>query len=785
MTRRYTTAEFIAKAKLVHGNKYDYSRVQYVDSVTPVCIICPEHGSFMQRPAQHLMGNGCSTCGYDRVCATLSDTQEAFLEKARKTHGDKYDYSLVNYQGSDKKVTIICPEHGAFLQTPHMHISGRQCPICGRNQSDENRKKGLDYFLQQAHEIHGDRYDYSKVDLIRRNHKVCIICREHGEFWQTPDNHVNSHQGCPKCARALVGQKNTKSTEWFLERARSIHGDKYDYSESNYVSARTKLCIICHEIDDGGHEHGPFWMEPTQHLNNREGCPKCGHPRHTTEWFSQEAKKKHGEVYDYSQTEYINNNTKLTVICKDHGPFEIFPNSHLRGAGCPKCAGRNLTTEEFIELARLVHGTRYDYSRVQYKNKTSIVRIICQEHGEFSQVSYRHLRGTGCPLCGASHNLSNKEEFIKKARATHGNLYDYSLTVYRGTDIPVSIICREHGVFLQAPHNHINGSKCPKCVGHERLTTSSFIERASRIHEGKFDYSKVEIVNSKQKVCIVCPEHGDFWQSPNAHLQGVGCKKCAGLFMDQALFLERARLVHGDKYGYDEVEYVNSSTKIKIRCPEHGVFLQAPSQHLGGNGCPKCAGKYMDTEFFVEKCTKRHGGKYDYSLVNYQGANKKVKIICPYHGVFEQVAYYHLSGNGCPMCNQSHLEVIIQLLLKKEHIAYNTQKTFPWLYNKENLTLDFWLPQYGVAIECQGEQHFRPISFFGGKESYISTVQRDTIKRELCGKHGIKMLYFSNLGIEYPYPVFEDTNLLIKAIYSNGIFDETSLKDPELPLKFE
>ena len=143
MTRRYTTAEFIAKAKQVHGNKYDYSRVHYVDSVTPVSIICPEHGEFKQRPALHLTGTGCPSCGYNKVRSVLSDTLEVFLEKAWKVHGDKYDYSLVEYQGSEKKIRIVCPEHGEFLQTPNMHLRGRRCPTCGKNISSEKEKKGL------------------------------------------------------------------------------------------------------------------------------------------------------------------------------------------------------------------------------------------------------------------------------------------------------------------------------------------------------------------------------------------------------------------------------------------------------------------------------------------------------------------------------------------------------------------------------------------------------------------------------------------------------------------
>lgn len=190
MSKRYTTEEFIAKAKAVHGNKYDYSRVVYVDSVTLVSIVCPEHGEFRQRPAMHLSGTGCPGCANERIRKALSDTRESFIEKARIVHGDKYDYSLVEYVGSDQKVKILCPIHGEFEQSPHDHLAGKECRVCGRNKSDENRKKGLQYFLDQAHAVHGDKYDYSKVDLKTRMEKVTIICPVPEEIEQAPYNHT-------------------------------------------------------------------------------------------------------------------------------------------------------------------------------------------------------------------------------------------------------------------------------------------------------------------------------------------------------------------------------------------------------------------------------------------------------------------------------------------------------------------------------------------------------------------------------------------------------------------
>ena len=189
---KITTNEIIAKAKLVHGDKYDYSKVDYVKDYIKVCIICPEHGEFWQRPHAHLQGQGCPKCKSKKQTCTTDE----FIAKAKKIHGDKYDYSKVKYIDTKSKVCVVCPEHGEFWQTPHNHLSGQGCPKCGVEKQTSTKEE----FIKKAKEIHGDKYDYSKVDYSNAHTKVCIICPNHGEFWQTPNNHLRGH-GCPKCKR--------------------------------------------------------------------------------------------------------------------------------------------------------------------------------------------------------------------------------------------------------------------------------------------------------------------------------------------------------------------------------------------------------------------------------------------------------------------------------------------------------------------------------------------------------------------------------------------------------
>ncbi len=200
---KLTTEEFIKKAREVHGDKYDYSKVEYVNSTTKVCIICPKHGEFWQRPDLHLQKKGCTKCGRARIATSSSKSLEQFLQDAKKIHGTKYDYSKTVYVNWQTKVVIICPIHGEFSQSPSSHLHGNGCPKCGKERT--SLRLTNESFIKKAKEVHGFRYDYSKVEYVGNKDKVCIICREHGEFWQEARMHL-SGCGCPICS----GRKNNE-----------------------------------------------------------------------------------------------------------------------------------------------------------------------------------------------------------------------------------------------------------------------------------------------------------------------------------------------------------------------------------------------------------------------------------------------------------------------------------------------------------------------------------------------------------------------------------------------
>ena len=204
-----------------------------------------------------------------------------------------------------------------------------------------------------------------------------------------------------------------------------------------------------------------------------------------------------------------------------------------------------LSTEEFIKKARAVHGDRYDYSKVEYESMSTKICIICKEHGEFWQTPYSHLNGHGCSKCAyevkRQRHIYSQEEIIEKLHSLFGDRYSYDKVVYKAMKVPITLVCHkkdkngvEHGEFSMRPVNIFSShQECPKCYDDrrsrlQRKPLEKFIEEATKVHGGLYEYHKVEYINGRTKVCIVCPIHGDFWQSPTNHLRGKGCPHCSG-----------------------------------------------------------------------------------------------------------------------------------------------------------------------------------------------------------------------------------------------------------------
>ena len=328
-----------------------------------------------------------------------------------------------------------------------------------------------------------------------------------------------------------------EKTNRFKLKAVKTHKGYYIYDKVDYIDSKTKVCIICPI-------HGEFWQTPAAHISGQH-CPKCANKkrgdtfRSNGETFINEAKSIHGEKYDYSQVEYVNAMTPVKIVCPEHSVFEQIPMLHLKGQGCPKCVGRNQTNDEVINRMKNSHPNEdLDYSKVEFTKMHNKVCIICHkkdkdgnEHGEFWQTPAKHIYGRGCPKCGNERKNADRkitvEKFKERANKIFDSFYIYDYVNFNDLHDKVKIVCPMHGEFEQYAYDHLHGHGCPQCaVDNTKITTEDFIRRAREIHGDRYDYSKVKCDGTSVKVCIICPEHGEFWQTPNSHLKGCGCPNC-------------------------------------------------------------------------------------------------------------------------------------------------------------------------------------------------------------------------------------------------------------------
>lgn len=473
----------------------------------------------------------------------------------------------------------------------------------------------------------------------------------------------------------------------------------------------------------------------------------------TTEEFKLEVQEKFGDTYILDKVHYINSHTKVTLICKKHGEFEITPTNLLHNnRGCPKCAKEKDKTEQlflaFKEKVIQKYGDIYDFYIEDYKNCKTKMPIYCRKHGVFYITPDKLLNEYGCLKCSKEKKQNEYQEKILSILLNkYGAIFSFDKTKIEGYDKEIIVTCNKHGDFITTPRILVESDvfPCQKCKKEKEY--DDFVKQANIKHNNKYRYV-FDDFGKNGKVTVICPKHGEFSVSILKHLKGTACAKCAydnkRKFYSKEELISKFREVHGNTYSYSEIEKyqedIPCSSVVPIICPIHGLFYQKIKDHLLGKGCRKCCGKDRTTEDFIHDAREIHGDKYDYSKVYYTRAIDKVCIICPEHGEFWQKPYKHLLGHGCPKCKQSHLERLVDNYLTTKDIQFlsNDRKTL------NGLELDFHLKSLNIAIECQGEQHFFPKEFYGCdniEEKSQLLVQRDINKSQMCKEKGI-MLYY-------------------------------------------
>jgi hypothetical protein len=310
-----------------------------------------------------------------------------------------------------------------------------------------------------------------------------------------------------------------------------------------------------------------------------------------------------------------------------------------------------------------------------------------------------------------------------------------------------------------------------------KLTTEEVIKRITDIHKDKYDLSKVEYINKRTKIIVICKIHGPWNTNIEQLFRGQGCTICGrndAAFkrrLSFEYFESKANKIHNLKYIYFKDKYTKSNLKTDILCKEHGVFKMLPSSHIGlqKQGCPKCGQisqknkRKMSLAEFIKKSNLIHSNKYQYKLVQFENQKDNIKIICIKHGIFEQNVSNHLTGSGCPDCNNSKGENKVKELLLKHNISFVQQKTFKNLKDISLLKCDFYLPKYKCIIEFNGRQHYEIVQKFGGEKGYLENKRRDELKKNYCFENNI-------LYIEIHYKEKNIEHIILNALKTKNIF---------------
>lgn len=332
-----------------------------------------------------------------------------------------------------------------------------------------------------------------------------------------------------------------------------------------------------------------------------------------------------------------------------------------------------------------------------------------------------------------------KERFNSKFSS---NKYNLDKAIYISQYQPLTVTCSEHGDFEIKPKQVLTSTTIPclKCAVNKNYV--NWLKRANDKFKYKYDYSKVNYINSRTTVEIICNKHGNFFTKPITHLMStIGCNECAieAGKLDTTEFIKKSKEIFGDKYIYDKSIYTKNSDNVIIGCPDHGYWTSRASSHLAGCGCMQCSiiEQRLGNAAFIEKAVEVHGDRYDYSKVNYTTNKTPVEIICSQHGSFFTKPNSHVSAkNGCPKCIQSKNEATIAKFLSECKISYVQEYRLPYsLYR-----MDFYLNIQNVYIEFHGIQHYHPVEIFGGVNALNRCIMRDKEKVRIAESENIPLI---------------------------------------------
>lgn len=552
-------------------------------------------------------------------------------------------------------------------------------------------------FIRRSKAIHGDKYDYSVMSYKGLDYPINLICKKHNyEFTvKAAYRHIQDHyQGCQIC-------KAEKSQNFFFDKAKTIHGDKYDYSESVFVSSKKPIDIICKK-----HNYKFTLKRAQAHLQGTfQGCPICSKEKRE---LQAEIAKKEREARRKEEAR-MRGKTPRKPLSEEEKQEKLL-----------KC--KKTRQERFLQKARAKYGDTYDYSLVEYQGREIPVKIICKTHGVFPICPRTFLQGThshpahGCPKCDGIQEQKKitQDDFLQAVREKHGDKWDVSNVQYVSQNQILGLSCPDcKDNFKTTTKKLMDGLGCPRCEGRIK-DLRYYVEEAKKVHGDEYDYSECNIKREKGKhpmlINIRCKHHGLYSTRADVHI------------------------------------------KMKCKCPKcYPPKDKIPLEER--------------RDAYIRRAIERHGeGHFDYSQVDYHTKREKVKIRCVIHNYwFYQSLEEHSKKNkmgGCPLCSETTGEREVRLHLQKKHIDFTAQVEIENIRPKElprqYLRVDFYISKYRLFIEYNGEQHYRDCGWFKERGGFEMQQLRDEVLREYCQKFNFNLL-------EIKYSDFDNIGKLIDA----------------------
>lgn len=577
--------------------------------------------------------------------------------------------------------------------------------------------------------------------------KIAHRCKLDGYEWNSKPNNILNNKGCPKCSGTMK-----KTHDEYVEQliSENINVEVLE----KYINAKTPIMHLCKT-------HNVKWRTSPSNILKGSGCPECLKEKisikngYTHEQFVEKLKNqaRNIELIDI----YVNSHTPILFRCLiDEYEWMGIPSNILVGQGCPKCAGNiKKTHEEYTHELFLINP--HIEILEEYVNSNFPILHKCNRHNiEWKSSPSNMLKGYGCCKCGNEKTgeklRKTQEQYVKELKNTNVII----LGKYVNTNTPTLHKCIIHNVEWTAkPCDILLGHGCFKCKSEKisnklRKTHEQYIKDLENINPDVIAIDKYIDVNTP--ILHMCLKDNYQWSiSPHNLLNGTGCPKCMNRFYrTHDEYVCEVKNINNNIEVIDN--FINTYTPILHKCSIcNHQWLVRPTNILLGSGCPKCAQNIQKTHFdYVNEL----------SLLNLN-----IEVIGTYVNSYTPILHKCLidnhkwlakptnilSGKGCPRCKESHGEKQIRQWLNGHNVLYEKQYKFDDCYDIKPLPFDFYLPKYNLCIEYDGEQHFRPVDFFGGEKHFKLQQKHDNIKNEYCKNNGILLLripYYKNIEEE-------------------------------------